>query len=154
MNQPDHVVLFCNAEKNAYICGPVRDRRTFNRSRTVDNASQTATSMVDTFLATSSKILEGSGRLSQVGLNAFKQMADSQFDLAAAFAEFGASQFRSLTDIASPKDLLQRQKEASEALGGKLQNYVEQLRTVTQETQQAYVELGRELAADLSPKAA
>lgn len=117
-----------------------------------NNAAQTAGSFADKIFTKGSKVLEGSGRLGQVGLDAFKQVVDSQLELGSAFAELGASQFKSLSQLGAPSELLQRQKEAAELFGGKLQSYFEQLRSIAQDTKESYVTVGKEVAADLTGK--
>lgn len=114
--------------------------------------TQFATTLVDQLLSSGSKAIEGAARLNQVGLSAFKQILEKQLELGKAFAELGSSQFKSLSDIGAPQDLLQRQKEAGEAFGGKLQTYFEELRGIAQDAQQAYAKAGQETAADLSSK--
>lgn len=111
--------------------------------------SSVASTLVDKFLASGTQVLDRSERVSTIGLSASKRLFDSQLGLGSALIELGAEQLKSLGDITSPKTLLQRQKDAAEQFGGKVQGYFEEVRGVAQEAQQAVVTLGEDAAADL-----
>lgn len=116
-------------------------------------ASDFASSLVDQLLASGSKVLENCEKASKISTDALKQIVDRQLELGSAFAELGAEQLKSLSTPGVPQDFLHRQKEASETFGAKLQSYFEALRGVAQETQQAYVQMGQDVAAGFSSKA-
>lgn len=113
------------------------------------DTSKIAGSIVDGLLASGAKILDVTERASKISLTAVKQMMDSQIELGSALADLSATQLKGFGDVNASQDVMHRQNDTASAFGAKLQTYFEQVRGVAQEAQQAWVQLGQEVTADL-----